>query len=144
MVHDNYLHTLSQPITLAQYFKTMLTYSPKEYLELRIKLGLIFINFEQAISSEQLLKEGDYFSSITHYHERPVLDDRIEIIHEDDDLVVVNKPASIVVYPISGYRLNSLTYILAKEMGFMNLRPIHRLDKLTSGVMIFSKVNLSL
>ena len=37
-------------------------------------------------------------------------------------------------------RLNTVSYILAEEMGHRNLNPVHRLDKLTSGVLIFAKV----
>ena len=141
MVHDDYLYNLKEPMTIREYYKNWLGDDYAEYHKLRIKLGLISINLDNAISTEQVVKQGDYITSLVHYHERPVLDEKIEIIYEDDDMLVVNKPASIVVYPISGYRLNSLTYILAKEMGYMNIRPVHRLDRLTSGVIIFAKVN---
>ena len=141
MVHDDYLHDLKKPMTLKEYYKNLLGANYSEYHNLRINLGLITINFENAISTEQIVQQGDYISSLIHYHERPVSDEKIEIIHEDDDMLVVNKPASMVVYPISGFRLNSLTYILAKEMGYMNIRPVHRIDRLTSGVIIFAKVN---
>jgi 23S rRNA-/tRNA-specific pseudouridylate synthase len=142
MVHDDYLYDLKKPMPLGEYYKYLLGDHYAEYHNLRIKLGLISINLENATSTEQIVQQGDYISSLIHYHERPVLDQKIEIIYEDDDMLVVNKPASIVVYPISGYRLNSLTFILAKEMGYMNIRPVHRLDRLTSGVIIFAKVNL--
>ena len=140
MVHDGYVHNLEEPITLGQYFTSFLSDDFREYQEFRMSHGLISVNLEKASSPEQLVHQGDYISSLVHYHERPVLDEPIEIIHEDDSLVVVNKPASMVIHPQTGYRLNSLVYIMAKEKGYMNLRPAHRLDKLTSGVMIFSKV----
>jgi len=140
MVHDDYLHNLKKPMTIGEYFKYFIGVNYAEYHNLRIKLGLISINLENAISAEQIVRQGDYISSLIHYHERPVLDEKVEIIYEDGDMLVVNKPASMVVYPISGYRLNSLTYILAKEMGYMNIRPVHRIDRLTSGVIIFAKV----
>ena len=111
-----------------------------EYQKLRIKLGLVALNLENFSSTEQVIRKGDYISSIMHYHERPVLDEKIEVIYENKELLVVNKPASIVVYPLAGYRMNSLLFILAKEYGYMNLRPVHRIDKLTSGVLILTKV----
>ena len=140
MLYDDYVSTLSEPITLAEYYKRLLEDAFQDYIKFRIKLGLVHINLEKVTCPNHLVRNGDYISSLTHYHERPVLDEPIEIIHEDEDILVLNKPASIVIYPITGYRLNSLVFILAKEMGYMNLRPVHRLDKLTSGVMIFSKV----
>ena len=139
MVDAYYVTDVEEPVTLWQYFKSTFRWMNDDYIKFRIKQGFIQVNMEAAMS-DQLVKNGDFISSIIHRHESSVLDDSIEVIYEDDDILVVNKPASIVVYPITTYRLNSLMYILAKEKGYRNLRPIHRLDKLTSGVMIFAKV----
>ena len=65
----------------------------------------------------------------------------MKVIHEDDDLVVVDKPPSIPVHPCGRYRHNSILFILAKEKGFKSLHTVHRLDRLTSGVLIFSKTS---
>jgi 23S rRNA-/tRNA-specific pseudouridylate synthase len=54
----------------------------------------------------------------------------------------VNKPASYLVYPSSNNRFNTLLFVLAKERGQLDLRPVHRLDKNTSGVCILAKVSL--
>ena len=43
-------------------------------------------------------------SGVVHVHERPVLDTPIEVLYEDKDVLVVNKPASMVIYPSNGYR----------------------------------------
>ncbi len=52
----------------------------------------------------------------------------------------MNKPPSYLIYPSSNNRLNSLLFVLAKEKGYLDLRPVHRLDKNTSGVCILAKV----
>ena len=140
VVQDDYLRNTIEPKTLSQYYAAFLGEQFSEYQKLRIKLGLVALNLENFSSTEQVIRKGDYISSIMHFHERPVLDEKIEVIYENNELLVVNKPASIVVYPLAGYRMNSLLFILAKEYGYMNLRPVHRIDKLTSGVMILSKV----
>ena len=69
----------------------------------------------------------------------PVTSEEIKIITMTDDLVVVNKPASIPVHPCGRYRHNTVVFILAKEHGFKNLRTIHRLDRLTSGLLMFGR-----
>ena len=74
-----------------------------------------------------------------HRHELPVTDQAIEIVHDDNDLLVVNKPASIPVHPCGRYRHNTIIFILAKEYGYKNLHTVHRLDRLTSGILIFTK-----
>ncbi len=47
---------------------------------------------------------------------------KIEVIADTDDFLVVNKPASIPVHPVARFRHNSIPYILAKEHNFKNLR----------------------
>jgi 23S rRNA pseudouridine1911/1915/1917 synthase len=66
---------------------------------------------------------------------------KIEIIHQDDDIIVINKPAGVsVTKDRSGAA--QLTDIFAEQLGFdmcSKLRLVHRLDKGTSGVMILAK-----
>ncbi|CAF0783331.1 unnamed protein product [Brachionus calyciflorus] len=85
------------------------------------------------------IKNGDRISHIKHRHEIPVLADKIKIIHEDENFLVVDKPCSIPIHPCGKYRYNSLSIILTKEMGYSNLRTMYRLDRLTSGLVILGK-----
>lgn len=85
------------------------------------------------------IKNGDKISHAKHRHEIPVIGDKIDIIHEDNDYVVINKPCSIPMHPCGKYRYNSLNIILAKELGYKNLRTMYRLDRLTSGLVIMGK-----
>jgi 23S rRNA-/tRNA-specific pseudouridylate synthase len=52
----------------------------------------------------------------------PVTADPIEILANEDEVLVVNKPSSIPMHPCGRYRHNSLTYILAKDYDLHNLR----------------------
>ena len=66
---------------------------------------------------------------------------RIEIIYQDDDALVINKPPGVsVTYDRSGAA--NLIDILARQLGAQvssKLRLVHRLDKDTSGVMILAR-----
>uniref|UniRef100_A0A182QC43 Pseudouridylate synthase RPUSD2 n=1 Tax=Anopheles farauti TaxID=69004 RepID=A0A182QC43_9DIPT len=75
----------------------------------------------------------------TSYYIENVTSQPITIVHMDDDIVVVNKPASIPVHPCGRYRHNTVVFILAKEYNLKNLRTIHRLDRLTSGLLLFGR-----
>ncbi|GAA41186.2 RNA pseudouridylate synthase domain-containing protein 2 [Clonorchis sinensis] len=94
---------------------------------------------DECISPDYLLRDSDMISHKVHRHEMPVLDSPIDFIHEDDDLLVINKPASIPVHPCGQYTLNSLTHILARQYDRRPLRFTHRLDRMTSGLMIIAK-----
>jgi tRNA pseudouridine synthase 8/2,5-diamino-6-(5-phospho-D-ribitylamino)-pyrimidin-4(3H)-one deaminase len=73
-------------------------------------------------SPDYVIKNGDRLSHIKHRHEIPVLADKIKVIYEDDDYVVVDKPCSIPIHPCGKFRYNTLSIILIKEMGYKNLR----------------------
>jgi len=70
----------------------------------------------------------------------------LDIVFEDDQLIVVNKPAGLVVHPAYGHAQDTLVNALvhhAKDlsMGFHEQRPglVHRLDKGTSGLLVIAK-----
>lgn len=66
---------------------------------------------------------------------------KVEIIHNDDSIIVLNKPTGVSVTKDRSGAV-SLTNILAEQMGteaVVSLRLVHRLDKATSGVMILAK-----
>jgi 23S rRNA pseudouridine1911/1915/1917 synthase len=73
-----------------------------------------------------------------------------DVLHEDRDVIVVNKPAGLVVHPAAGHPRGTLVngllgrgYFLAEDIGdgHTNLRPgiVHRIDKDTSGVLVVAR-----
>ncbi len=69
----------------------------------------------------------------------------LDILFEDDDIIVINKPRGVVMYPSAGNKTgtlvqNLLSYTHLSGLGG-DVRPgvVHRLDKDTSGVMVFAK-----
>lgn len=76
------------------------------------------------------------------------LDFDVEILYEDDDLLVVNKPAGLTVHPAASVKeptlvdwLNSRGYLLSTLGGELRAGIVHRLDKLTSGALLVAKNN---
>jgi len=71
----------------------------------------------------------------------------LDIVYEDDDLLVVNKPSGLVTHPALGNLTGTLVNALlhhCRELSSINmLRPgiVHRLDKDTSGLMVVAKKN---
>ena len=69
----------------------------------------------------------------------------LDIVHEDDQLIVVNKPAGLVVHPAagvySGTLANALAYHFQQLSNADSIRPgiVHRLDKDTSGLLVAAK-----
>ncbi len=76
------------------------------------------------------------------------LDFDIEILYEDEDLLVVNKPAGLTVHPAASVKeptlvdwLKSRGYLLSTLGGELRAGIVHRLDKLTSGALLVAKNN---
>ena len=71
----------------------------------------------------------------------------LDILFEDDDIIVINKPRGVVMYPSAGNKTGTLVQNilahtpLAAAGGATRPGVVHRLDKDTSGVMVFAKSN---
>jgi 23S rRNA-/tRNA-specific pseudouridylate synthase len=115
---------------------TPCSYPP--HLRMRRVAGRITINGAHVVATT-IVRDNDLIRNTAHRHEPPVLAAELEIVHEDDAVVAVDKPASMPVHTCGRYRYNTVQSILDRELGRPGLLPCHRLDRLTSGVLIFAK-----
>eukprot|EP01080_Neovahlkampfia_damariscottae_P010991 gene10991-3697_t len=114
---------------------------PKEICSKMISKGLIKVNYKE-VKNDYVIKNGDKCQYTNGNILEPVslYFDEIEVIFEDDDLFVINKPCSVPVHSSGRYRKNSLDYLLKEEFGIeFDLKLTHRLDRVTTGVLIFAK-----
>ena len=109
-----------------------------------------------AVKSNYKVKPGDVVQIVLEHPPREIelipQDIPIDILYEDDDLILVNKPAGLVVHP--GYGNYSGTLVNALVYHFENLpnqselgnRPglVHRIDKNTSGILVIAKTESSM
>ena len=113
-----------------------------------IRAGLVSVNSRPARKAGETLEEGDVISlRLARQELRAEAQDLpLEIVYEDDDLLVVNKPAGMVVHVGAGVKTGTLVNALLHHIGKLStaggeLRPgiVHRLDRMTSGLMIVAK-----
>ncbi|XP_067651015.1 pseudouridylate synthase RPUSD2-like [Haliotis asinina] len=114
-------------------------YSEEDYIN-AISSGNLTVNGNR-VQGDYILRDSELIAHKVHRHENPVVGCPIEVIAENDDLIVINKPSSVPCHPCGKYRHNSVVFILGKQMGCSNLRNIYRLDRLTSGVLIMGKTS---
>ncbi|MEI6631826.1 MAG: RluA family pseudouridine synthase [bacterium] len=106
--------------------------------------GVVFFkpNYKVKANDELRIKLDEKKKDLLEAEDIP-----LEIIYEDDDLVVINKQAGLVVHPAPGnYQhtlVNALLYRVKKLSDVNPARPgiVHRLDKETSGVLVVAKNN---
>ena len=125
-------------ITVMDYFVLRFPAFTRKFFELNLANNQIAVNTE-VVEPDYILQEGDVLTHLMHKHENFVLDLKVDIVYETEDILVVDKPSSWPIYPIGNYKYNSLTYILLREYGYTDLRTVHRIDAPTSGCCILAK-----
>ena len=116
-----------------------------------LKENNILIN-SQSVSKNYKLQTNDVIDiNIPEPKELDVIPQNIpvDIVYEDDDLLVVNKPKGMVVHPAAGNPdgtlVNALLYHCKGRLSSINgvIRPgiVHRIDKYTSGLLIVAKTD---
>ena len=119
-----------------------------------IDSGGVSVNNTIALSASKKLRLNDSISVITLKNEIDEIKPtkiNLDITYEDKDLLVVNKPAGMVVHPGAGNYdktlVNALIYKYKEKLSNINgsLRPgiVHRIDKETSGLLVVAKNNQS-
>ena len=118
-----------------------------------IESNCVFVN-KKVVSKNYKLKVNDF---VEFDIPEPTLLEAVpqnipvDIVYEDDDLLIVNKPKGMVVHPAAGNPdstlVNALLYHCEGKLSSINgvIRPgiVHRIDKLTSGLLIVCKNDVS-
>jgi 23S rRNA pseudouridine1911/1915/1917 synthase len=113
--------------------------------------GKIFINGEPANKKSEIIAgdKVEFDENFFIVKDRDKTPTRLEIIFEDEDVIVINKPANILVHHAPGNMESTIVdslvdyYPAIKNVGDDEMRPgiVHRLDKHASGVLIVAKNN---
>ncbi|KAM0449483.1 hypothetical protein ACHAO4_007501 [Trichoderma viride] len=125
--------------SLIDIFESEFRDRPVEYYRNSMVRGDIYVN-GRVVGPDYIVRNGDMISHTLHRHEPPVTAEPIGIIHEDNDIIVINKPSGVPVHPAGRYNFNSVIEIMVAERGRDFLpHPCNRLDRLTSGIMFIAK-----
>lgn len=115
-----------------------------------VKENLILVN-EKQVKPNYKVRPGDIIT--VHFHKAPIEteiipeDIPLNVVYEDDDIMIVNKEAGMVVHPghgnWSGTLVNALAYrfenLPTSRNGEMKPGLVHRIDKDTSGLLVIAK-----
>jgi len=132
-------------IRIDQYISNMFPEYSRGTVQKWIGNDYILINSEPCKAKQKLKGFEKIDINVTI---EAVIDDKpqkmdLNIIFEDDELIVINKPAGLLVHPGSGNPDNTLLNGLLAHNETQSLLPragiVHRLDKLTSGLMVVAK-----
>ena len=136
------------PLRIDKYLMNFVENATRTKIQAAAKNGSIKVN-GIVVKSNYKVKPLDEIKVLFEYppHENLLIaeDIDLDIIYEDDDFVVINKPAGMVVHPghgnYSGTLINALIYHFENLPTNSSNRPglVHRLDKDTSGLLVVAK-----
>ena len=121
----------------------------RSYLKKLIDGGAVTVNGKQAKAGIKLKDDDEVVIELPDDESPDIMPEDIplDILYEDDDILIVNKPKGMVVHPAAGHYsgtlVNALLYHLDGRLSGINgvLRPgiVHRIDKNTTGSLIICK-----
>ncbi len=124
--------------TLVRFLQQAHPHMGDEYWQQACDDGRIRQN-HQPVTADRVVRSGEQFAHLYPATTEPDVDPEICILHEDDALVVVQKPAPLPMHPSGRFNRNTLQWILNEVYAPVKLRPAHRLDANTTGVAVFCK-----
>ena len=121
----------------------------RSYIKTLIEEGYVKVNEEKVKSGYSLKKDDVVDITIKEDESCDINPENIpvDIVYEDDDIIIVNKPKGMVVHPANGNYtgtlVNALMYSHKDKLSSINgsIRPgiVHRIDKDTSGILVVAK-----
>ncbi|KAJ8772466.1 hypothetical protein K2173_027643 [Erythroxylum novogranatense] len=124
--------------TIVDLFAEEFKGRPYDYYVNAVKCGRIQVDGEM-VPVSYIVKSSQKISHFLHRHEPPVMDLGVSVLQEEDDVVTVFKPPTVPVHPCGQYRKNTVVGILQAEHDLAPLFPVHRLDRLVSGLLILAR-----
>lgn len=141
-----HIHKDEENQSVHQFLREHLGFSKSQIRSLKFRENGITVNNNRC-RINYMLTNGDILKLIleekTSSSRIVPLFKPISILYEDEDVLVVNKPAGILVHPVGGHYEDTLSNMVSayyqKQNQDITIRPVGRLDKDTSGAVMFAK-----
>lgn len=132
-----------------KFLSAQLPDQSRSYLQKIIKDGSVLVNGKAVKASYRMDDQDEVTIDLPELKEPEIEaeDIPLDILYEDDDLLMVNKPKGMVVHPSAGHAtgtlVNAVMYHCKEDLSGINgvMRPgiVHRIDKDTTGVLVICK-----
>lgn len=123
---------------LLDFVSQRFTYRSREEWQTELTAGRFLLNDTEA-RGDSLLTQGDLLVYLMPALEEPPVACNYTVLHEDDDLLVIDKPAPLPCHPGGRFFAHTLWALLKEQHGLAEPRLINRLDRETSGLVLVAK-----
>jgi len=155
-LYEHYRFTASEgqiPLRVDKFLMNFIENATRNKIQQAAKAGNILVN-DSPVKSNHKVKPRDVVRVVLAHppHENLLVaeDIPLDIVYEDSEVIVINKPAGLVVHPghgnYSGTLVNGLIHHIENLPTNSNERPglVHRIDKDTSGLLVVAKTEFSM
>ncbi len=125
--------------TVVDALCSVVKHIPAEVWERRCADGVILNTAHEPVAATQRVRAGERYAHRVPAVIEPAVNARIEILHEDEALIVLNKPAPLPMHAGGRFFRNTLQHILNEVYAPQKPRPAHRLDANTTGVVVMTR-----
>lgn len=139
------------PLRIDKYLSAHMEHTSRHRVQCAIKEGFVQVG-DKTVKANYIVRPGDPIRFVMPYRRRGVeilpQDIALNIVYEDDDVLVIDKPAGMVVHPGHGHYEGTLVNALAFHLGISQGPDegddrmgvlVHRIDKDTSGLLVVAK-----
>jgi 23S rRNA pseudouridine1911/1915/1917 synthase len=134
-------------VRLDKYLTQVLPQFSRAYLQRLIEQGYVLVNGQKTKASQRLTRSDTITVELPPSPGRPLPEPiPLTVVYEDEDIMVVDKPAGLTVHPAPGHPSHTLVNAilahcpgLTVSNGLMRPGIVHRLDKDTSGLIVVAK-----
>jgi tRNA pseudouridine32 synthase / 23S rRNA pseudouridine746 synthase len=126
------------PADLLSFLEQTMQYLPRLEWEKRFAQRLVCDSQGQALSIDSAYKVGQRVYYWRDAGDEPRVPFEEQVIYQDEHIVVADKPHFLPVAPTGRYVQESLLVRLKKRLNLAELAPIHRIDRDTAGLVLFS------
>ena len=125
--------------TLLQALRTVVRHVPDSVWESECAKGLVLDADHHPVTLAQRVRAGERYLHKFAAVIEPDVNAQIEILHEDEALIVLNKPAPLPMHAGGRFYRNTLQFILSEVYRPQKPRPAHRLDSNTTGLVLVTR-----
>jgi len=125
-------------LTVLDYYTQRYCHSTRAEWQQRIEAGQILLDGRKT-TADNRLQPGQWLTYDRPPWQEPEVPLKFEVLHEDEDLMVVAKPAGLPVMPGGGFLQHTLLWQLQQRYPQETPIPVHRLGRGTSGLLLLAR-----
>ncbi len=126
-------------LTLLAALGRMVANMPESAWQAEFARGRVVNREQEPVAATQIVRAGQRYQHLFPDVTEPEVNGAVEILHEDEALIVVNKPAPLPMHAGGRFYLNTLRHILNAAYHPQKPQPAHRLDANTTGVVLVAR-----